>query len=118
MKNNSTWYFETLTVRTWLLRIFPKLVRARLAGHPVARSQVFDASPIAFQLAKAMSWMAATSVGRVQFRIMDIRDENGVLVRLRVTYFDLTEVQREILNDADFKKFVKGQAKRNRFAFY
>jgi hypothetical protein len=114
----STWYLENLTVRAWLFHIFPKLIRQRLNGRPVTRCQAFDASSWALGLASSMSWIAGTTVGRVDFRIMDIRDKNGMLIRLRVTYFDLTEVAQEIVSEEVFQQFVQGWTSQNRFPFY
>src|SRR5213594_2166234 len=62
-----TWYIENLTVRAWLFHFFPRLMRERLGGRPVPRCQVFDASSWALGLASGMSWIAGTTVGRVNF---------------------------------------------------
>jgi len=112
------WYIENLTVRAWLFHIFPRLMRERLGGRPVPRCQVFDASWWALGLAFGMGWIAGTTVGRVNFRIMDVRDKHGTLIRLRVTYFDLTELQDEILSEEAFRQFVQNSTSQNRFPFY
>lgn len=107
-----TWYFEKLTVRAWLFHIFPRLVRERRRGRRVTQCLAFDASPWALGLASSVGWIVGATIGRVQFRIMDIRDENGMWIRLRVTYCDLAEVQQDVLREAVFHQSV------GRFPFY
>lgn len=112
------WYFENLTVRAWFFHIFPGLVRARLRGQPVTRALALDGSTVAVGLASCMSWIAGTSVRRVQFRGMDVRDENGTSTWLRVAYRDIAELKEKIVSEELFQEFVKDCASDDLFPFY
>ena len=112
------WYFENLTVRAWLLHIFPRLIRQRLRGARVAQARAFDASSLALGLARCLGWIAGTSVRQLRFRSIDARDENGTSIWLRVAYSDIAELQKNIRDEKVFQQFVSEAAGGHYFPFY
>jgi hypothetical protein len=111
-------YVENLTVRVWSFHIFPRFVRERLRGNSDLECLVFDASVFAFAFAFATKWIASARIERVQFRITNIRDDDGNFIRLRVTYCDLSQVQRDILNESSFREFVEQSPDDELLPFY
>jgi hypothetical protein len=57
-------------------------------------------------LAKATSWLAGTTVAKMDFQALDMRDEDGLNVRLRILYHDLTEVQQMALEGPEYGRIA------------
>ena len=94
------YFVEWLTARTWLTAVFPRLLRDSFSQRPQRRRcYVFDSSRLGMIFARATGWLVATTVERLQFRLVDIRDERGLLLRLRIAYQDLADVQAHALRE-------------------
>jgi hypothetical protein len=63
-----------------------------------------DASPVGGALA---NW---SKVRKLSFRLADIHDERGDLVRLRIAYFDFNELEKKILKTDTFQKVLNDPA--------
>lgn len=114
-----TCFVEALTVRTWCLSILPRLLWMRLRrGCRVSPCYVFDASRGGLRVARASQWLAWTEVEPLQFRLIDVRDEQGLLLRLRIAYQDLAEVQQEIVADPTFRQALSVELAQGRFPDY
>lgn len=93
-------FVENLTLRNWFFSILPYFLRARLAGQGSGtRCFIFDGSKLAVKAAKALRWMSGVDVELFRFRLLDVRDEQGLLIRLRVPTQDLFEVQRQAMEE-------------------
>ena len=68
---------------------------------------VIDASSFSLLMATATAWTIGVPVEKLRFRLIDIRDEGGLLIRLRIAFQDLAEVQEEILKEPVFRDFVQ-----------
>lgn len=116
---DTTIFIETLTVRGWLLSILPRLVWMRLRRRQwVRRVHVFDGSQAGWTIARACQWLVGTAIEPLQFRLRDLRDEQGRLIRLRITYEDQQDIQREILMDPTTRACLGGLAEEGRFPHY
>jgi hypothetical protein len=112
-------FIEFLGVRAWCLSILPRLVWSRLRdGRKVGRCYAFDSSSAGMAVARASQWLAGTSVEPLRFRLRDVCDEEGLLLRLRIAYQDLAEAQADILADPRFRGALEGDAGRDRFPAY
>ena len=111
-------FVENLTVRTFLSSVFPHLVRRLAKREKVTTCYVFASSRIAMVIARAIARWAGTKVERLDFRLIDVRDEAGLLIRLRIPFQDLAEVQREITNGPVFRNFVDGKFENSRVAAF
>lgn len=104
------YYVENLNIIAWLFQILPRLWSERVRCN--IRSTLFfiDATPTGLVCARATIWLARVELTHLDFRLIDIRDKKGLLLRLRIPYRDLFEVQRSAIRSASFQQYV-AQAK-------
>src|SRR3990172_3559491 len=88
---------ELLTLRNWLWTVLPHLLRMRVVTGTRLSCQVFEGSRLALVIARALGRVTGIRIERMSFRLLDVRDEEGQLVDERVRCFDVTEVQRRLL---------------------
>lgn len=96
-------YIENLTLRTWLFSVFPALLTADAPGP----CYYIDSSFFGRLLARPMGRIIGHAVDRLDFRMIDIRDEKGLLIRLRVAYQDAADVQDDILASPLFSNALR-----------
>ena len=113
-----TCFIEFLTVRAWLFTILPRLVWMRLRGERPAACWAFDATRGGQLLAHWSRRLTGVTVAPLRFRLIDVKDEQGLLLRLRIAYQDLAEVQRDMMADPLFQQAVSGEWARDRFPAY
>ncbi|MFA7677034.1 MAG: hypothetical protein WCY34_02570, partial [Candidatus Omnitrophota bacterium] len=98
------YFIEQLTVVSWLFCIFPFIVKIALKQERVgARVYFFDTARSARIIAKVMLKLLKSSLEKLEFRLVDIKDENRLLLRLRIAYFDFSDIQNEIISKASFR---------------
>lgn len=110
---SSSIFVEHLTFIQWVFQIFP--ASFGLKKSPVF---VFDASPITLRITKLFGRFFGIQIEKLDFRLVDIKDENGLLVREKIPYDDLIRVQEKILSSDFFAKFLKSAEIRNRMPTY
>lgn len=86
--------------------------------HKAIRCYVIDGSWLAMRAASATGWVAGACVEKFVFRLLDVRDEAGLQIRLRIAYQDLAEVQADIMEESVFHDFVNSEERKNRLAAY
>lgn len=103
-----TLYVERLTIRAWFGTILPLWLRNDLRGGARQRHRcyVFDSHRYTLALARGLGRWLGWRVEPLPFRLVDVRDAQGLLVRLRIAYQDLAEVQSEILQAPLFQGFT------------
>lgn len=110
---------EQLTLRVWLFVVWPRLVWGRLARENLPRVCYFiDARPLAIRTARLLARMVGVVIEKLVFRLVDIRDESGLLLRIRTAYHDLAEVQTDAISEPSFQEFLASCGKANRLALY
>lgn len=107
MSKDSAIYVEYLTVWGWFKVILPVL-RLCVSQQPNSkpRCYIFDSTPLALLLARCWALCEGFTVKKLDFQMIDVRDEQGASVHWRVSYKDIREIQRLILNNSDFKIFT------------
>lgn len=109
---------ELLTVRAWFQHVIPQLWRRRKAGEPVGPCVYIDASRFAPPVARLTRWLAGMTPARLDFRLVDVRDEDGQLIRLRIAYRDLAEVQSDVVEGAAFQQRLRQYDETSRFGAF
>lgn len=95
------YFVENLTLRTWLFAVLPKLVRER--NQHSTECYFIDASRFGMLAAEACArLLPRVSVDRLKFRLLDVRDERGLLERLKIPYIDLEQVQAHAMSQPAF----------------
>lgn len=112
-------FVERLTVRTWCAAILPRLVWRRVRGRGLAdHCHVIDGSRLAMAVARMGGWLIGVRVERLDFRLVEVRDEDGVWMWLRVAYGDLAAVQADAMDDSAFRDAVDQQLDSGRLRMY
>lgn len=113
------YFVENLTWHTWAFSIWPRLLRLRLrTGRTASVCYVIDGSPLALLVARASSWVAGVSVRRLAFRLVDVRDKEGLSIRLRVAYQDLAAAQRYAIAEPIFQQLLQSEPPANRLPIF
>jgi len=112
-------YIEALTVRAWLCSIFPRLLWRRWwRGQGAGQGYVFDSSRAGMMLARALQWLTGVTVEPLSFRLVEVRDEEGLLLRLRIAYQDLADVQQAMMTEPTFRHALMGDVGQERVPAY
>lgn len=94
-------FVETLTLARWVFQILP----ASLKGEQTS-VYIFDVSPILLRMAQSSGRFFNIHVEKLDFRIVDVKDDKGLLVRERVPCDDLVRVQKKITASKLFEGFL------------
>lgn len=97
----TSWYVETFTLRAWLLDVKPALDKAETKPEAL---YFVDASQAALAAARRYKGI---KLERLDFRMIDVRDDRNLLVRLRMAYEDLERVQADIKKEPQFQGWLK-----------
>jgi hypothetical protein len=113
------YFVENLTLRNWLFSLLPHLLwEAMSTAGKIDQCYVFDGSDFALLMAKATSRIVDVPVEKLKFRLIDIRDDKGLLIRLRITYQDLVDVQADAMKESVFCEFVQDGRVEDRLPTY
>ena len=113
------YFIEHLTLRNWVGSIVPRLCWRRASGWGQAtHCYVFEGSPIALRVARASGQWLGVTVERLRFRLMEVRDERGLWIRLRVVYQDLAKVQADVLEDPLWHPLMRARETLGRLPTY
>lgn len=113
------YFVERLTLRNWFFSVLPRLLYGRAKrGQNTNPCYFFDASGLAVLGARATAWIGGARVEKLAFRLVDVRDEEGLLLRLRIAYRDLAEVQADAIKDPMFRGAIRQEATGSRIPTY
>lgn len=119
MKPNSLCLVERLTLISLVFYVLPYLARQHFC-HPQLRYKVYfiDATRWGRGAARFVLRLLDIGVEKLAFRLVDIKDDQGNLLRLRIAYFDFQEVQGEILKNPVFKEALEHEKGDNSIQTY
>jgi hypothetical protein len=108
-------FVEFLTARTWLASVAPWL-----AADPHRPRRVFavEASRLGLAVARATGARLGVSVEPLRFRLIDVRDDDGLLARLKVAYDGLTRAQHAVAAEPLFRETVEAAPDMARLGLY
>lgn len=113
------YFIEKLTLSGWLFSVLPRLLFRRLkTGRSPGHCYFIDGSCSAILGATATAWIGGVSIEKLRFRLVDVRDEKGLLIRLRITYQDLAQVQADAMREPVFRDLVQGGKLKGRLLTY
>lgn len=118
-KPNSLCLVERLTLTSLVFYVLPYLVKQHLR-HPHLKYKVYFID--ATRWGQGAAWFALRFLDilleKLAFRLVDIKDDEGNLLRLRIAYFDFQEVQGEILKNPVFKEALAHKKGENSIPIY
>lgn len=94
-------FIERLTMRSWLFSVLPFLVRS--GG---GRFGYIDASEPALTLARLTGGLFDAKFETFDFRMLDIRDETGAAMRMRITCREMSLLQEDIAAQPEFQEWL------------
>ena len=97
-------FVEQLTFLNLLTDIFPYWIDQR--GALRKPSYFVDATKPALLCAKICAKFSDFRIERLDFKLSDIRDEQGNLIRLKMSYTDMRDVHRRVLENKTFKNIL------------
>ncbi len=101
------YWVEDLSVRTLFLSVLPVLFRQWFHDRSQQRRvYCIDCSPAALWLAQRVLKLLSCRVEQFQFRLIDVHDREGNLIRLRIAYDDFFAIQKDITEHPLFRKAV------------
>ena len=115
----ANYFIENLTISPSGLGLWLRAVVKRLhgAGGRI-HCYVIDGSWIAMSIAKVLGPLAGVKVERFEFRLIDVRDESGLLAYLSITHMDLDEVQKYVLLEPLFQSWISSGALKDRAGMF
>lgn len=115
---NIVYFIENLTVVAGLFYVLPQVLRDMIFnGRKIEKVYFIDSSRIAGPLARLFLKLLGVEMQVLKFRLVDIKDEAGNLLRLRIAYKDLAEVRDEI-KDEIFKYILDPAGIENRLTTF
>src|SRR6267142_4602514 len=113
------YFVEVLTLRTWFLKILPGLIWIRLRGRPVPeRCYVLEGAASVLKAASLTGRLVHVPVELLEYRLLDIKDESGLLVDIRIRHEDLKEVQDDALKSPLFRELINVDASSPRLSAF
>ena len=102
--NKKALYFENFSLRILIIWSINNSGFKKI----LSKSKVyyFDANYFSQKILIPLLKNINISIERVNFRLIDIKDDNDELVRLRISRLDLIEIQDKILNTESFKSII------------
>ncbi|MBI3320082.1 MAG: hypothetical protein HYZ89_05805 [Candidatus Omnitrophica bacterium] len=113
-----SYFIEHLTLRNWFRVVLPLLVRRKRLGRGAERCYVFDGSRPGMAVARAMRWLTSIPVQHLDIRLLDVRDEHGLLIRSKIHSSDLLKVQADVTADPRFREGIHASADEPRLFTY
>lgn len=111
-------FVENLTLRVWFFHVLPWLAQARRAGKAARVCRVVEASRPSWVIARIIGPWLGVEVEKFTFRLADVRDDNDLLVRLRIPYQDIPSIRNRIAADARFQEFLRKINASERLPFF
>lgn len=107
---------ERLTALALLFVVLPRLLRFWQTGPGSLRIYFIDATWLGEFLARTT--LRNQFKGKLKFRLVDMKDEEGVLLRLKLAYFDLQKMQEEVVRNPAFNNIAADSSTNSIFAGY
>lgn len=99
------YFVEHLTLRNWVFYLWPRLIWSRLSKeNRVIRCYVIDGSQLSMLIARGSAWIVGTAVEKLEFSLVDVQDESGALIGLRILHQDMEEVQQIAMAEPEYQE--------------
>jgi hypothetical protein len=99
------YFIEHLTLRAWVFNLWPRLFWSRIRQeNRITRCYVIDGSGLSILIAKGTAWVIGTAVEKLAFSLVDVQDESGALIGLRILHQDMEEVQQYLMAGPEYQE--------------
>ena len=112
-------FVERLTVRSWFQSILPSLLSVRRHRKaPRGRCYIFEGSALGLVIARACRWLTGVAVEPVHVRLVDVRDEEGLLIWMRTKSADLLALRVQMMADPLIREALSSHPDGHRLALW
>lgn len=113
------YFVENLTLRAWFWSIWPRLFAGWLRrNRGSARCYVYNGSAPAMWLARLTTVGISVDIQPMYFRMVDVRDEQDLMLRLRIEYADIFQMQEYAAAEPAFEKLLRSGSLYDRLPFF
>ena len=106
LMDSAIYFVETLTLSSWFRTVWPRLMANRGKRRDEGPCYVINGTRLAVFAAKVTGLFAKVSVERLHFRHLEVRDQDGILVRSRIVYQDLAIAQAYAIEQPEFQQLL------------
>jgi len=111
-KSESIFYIDYLTLPAMLTHILPFILRKYGFNLKSIKCFVFDhRAGWEFDIIKRISCVFGMKIEKILFRMVDVQNEEGIGLRLRLVHGDACEMRDNILEDHRYKDIISGLTK-------
>ena len=112
-------FVDNLTAAIWVMSVIPRLLWARwLYKWKVHQCYVIDGSRAALIFAILSGYLFGIRVERLVFRLVEIHDDQGTSANLQITYQQLDDTKRRIMESQDYRRLAGQYPYSNRLGLY
>jgi hypothetical protein len=117
--SNRVYFVESLTLRAWLWTVFPSFIPGALRRRrDRIQCYVLYGSRLAMLMARISAAALGVSVRRLEYRLRDVYDDKGQMIRLRIDYCDMAEAQHHAIAEPTFQELLQSGQIRDRMPLY
>ena len=111
------WFVENLSLGVWARLLLPRMMRS---GRAQGCDRVFwiDSSRAGTLVGPLLGALVDARVERLDFRLIDLHDENGLLLQLRLAFEDLFGVQEAAISEPAFAFALRDAAGKGRLGSF
>jgi hypothetical protein len=113
-----TVYIEFLSLRSFFADILSELINKRYYDDKTSIFYFIDANKLGVLVANLFSKFLGCKFNRLDFKHIDIKDEKGDLISLRIGRKDIHIIQDQIFNSDAYKVLLRKEWKDNRIIEY
>lgn len=111
-------FVENLTLTTWFFSVLPYLLAKRRRGGVTSICYFFEGSHWGTIFARVTAQLASVPLEQLRFRLTDVYDEKGILMRLRIAYQDLADYQMLVRQEPHFAEFIHNNVHKDRLPLF
>jgi len=97
-KTNQVLFFENLSIQNLFIYLFKLLKTSNLISLYKSDIYYIDITMIAKKIVSPLFNIIGINIKQLEFKMMDIHDDNGELVRIRLPRVDMFEIQDRIIH--------------------
>ena len=105
------YFIEYLSISSWFFCILPYVIKTGKTKEPI---YFIESEKLSLLICRPLSRLIGAHLKQLLFRLVDVHDDSGCLIRARTSYFDVFQLQKTIFQRPMFQAISKRQVGKNR----